>query len=56
MFNNNNFYGEIDNKKIEDYTRNLNYDLDNVEDRISFVKNKLGIKTNSNNIEFTIRI
>lgn len=56
MFNNNNFYGEIDNKKIEDYTRNLNYDLDNVEDRISFVKNKLGIKTNSNNIEVPDRI
>lgn len=55
MFNNNNFYGEIDNKKIEDYTRNINYNLENVEERIDFVKDKLGIK-NINNIEVPDKI
>ncbi|WP_300449302.1 hypothetical protein [Fusobacterium sp.] len=43
MFNNNNFYGEIEGKKIEDYIKDLDYSIDNVEDRINFVKDKLGI-------------
>lgn len=56
MFTNNNFFGEIENKKIEDYTKNLNYDIDNVEDRITFVKDKLGIKLDTNNIEVPDKI
>ena len=55
MFNNNNFYGEIEGCKIEDYTKNLNYNIDSVEDRISFVKDKLGIK-DINNIEVPDKI
>lgn len=44
MYNNNNFYGEIEGKKIEDYIKDLNYNIENVDERIEFVKNKLGIK------------
>ena len=55
MFNNNNFYGEIEGCKIEDYTKNLNYNIESVGDRISFVKDKLGIK-DINNIEVPDKI
>lgn len=55
MFNNNNFYGEIEGKKIEDYIKDLDYSIDNVEDRINFVKDKLGIHK-VNGIETTDKI
>ena len=55
MFNNNNFYGEIEGKKIENYIKDLDYSIDNVEDRINFVKDKLGIHK-VNGIETTDKI
>ena len=55
MFNNNNFYGEIEGKRIENYIKDLDYSIDNVEDRIDFVKDKLGIHK-INGIETTDKI
>ncbi len=45
MFNNNNFYGEIEGKNINDYMKNLDYKLESSEERITHVIDKLGIKT-----------
>lgn len=39
--NNNNFYGKIEGKTIFDFINNLNYKLDNCNDRIDFINDKL---------------
>lgn len=44
MFCNNNFFGRIGNKSIGDFTRGLDYSIDNVEERISHIKDRLEIE------------
>lgn len=45
MFNNNNFYGEIEGKNINNYMKDLDYKIESPEERITHVVDKLGIKT-----------
>lgn len=43
VISNNNFYGKKSGKTIRDFTVGLNYDLDNVQDRIDFLNSKLEV-------------
>lgn len=55
MFNNNNFYGEIDGKKISEYSKDLDYSIEDTSERIEYIKKRLGIKE-INGIEVTDKI
>lgn len=50
-YNNNNFYGKINGKQASDYIKDLDYSIDNIPDRIEYVKKRLGI-TEENNLQF----
>ena len=50
-YNNNKFFGEINGKKVNDYIKDLDYSIDNVADRIEYVKQRLGI-TEKDGIQF----
>ena len=42
-YNNNNFYGKINGKQASDYIKDLDYSIDNIPDRIEYVKKRLGV-------------
>ncbi|HFH0300103.1 TPA: hypothetical protein ACGI8M_000038 [Clostridioides difficile] len=44
IYNNNNFYEEIDGKSAQDYIKNLDYSIDNSKDRIKYIEERLGVK------------
>ena len=50
-YNNNNFYGKINDKQASDYIKDLDYDIDNIPDRIDYVKERLGI-TEKDGLQF----
>ena len=50
-YNNNNFYGKINGKQASDYIKDLDYSIDNIPDRIEYVKKRLGI-TEEDNLQF----
>lgn len=50
-YNNNNFYKEINGKQASDYISKLDYSIKNIDDRINYVKKRLGI-TEKDGIQF----
>ena len=44
MIKNNNFYGEIDGEKISDCIKKINYNIEDVEERVSLCYDILGME------------
>ena len=52
MIPNNNFYGKKSGKTIKDFTAGFDYKLETVEERLEFLRDRLGVK-NINNVEYS---
>lgn len=53
IYNNNNFYGKINGMMASDLVKNMNYELNTINDRIEFVKSRLLIDE-INGVQFPI--
>ena len=53
IYNNNNFYGKINGMTASDLVKNMNYELNTINDRIEFVKSRLLIDE-INGVQFPI--
>lgn len=53
IYNNNNFYGKINGMTASDLVKNINYELNTINDRIEFVKSRLLIDE-INGVQFPI--